>query len=175
MEHYKSWGGLQKQLNECLCEALKNRVTYFLTRYHDVHDAYGRASIRLDGTELICFSWVEMYHQESAVSHALKKDPQLNFEDAIDQLKPEWDKNCTYYEMDFLDAVLKFRNMSIQTALASDNYIIKILAILDKRVGKRTLAQISDTKEYEAYPAWVRQFYLIRFSADSAVNSGQAK
>ena len=154
MEHYKSWAGLKKQLNEFLCEALINRITYFLTRYHDVHNSYGRASIRFDGTELVCFSWIEMYHQEYAVSAVHKKDPKLSYEDAIEQLKPEWDKNCTYYEMDFLDAALK-----------SDNYIIKILAILDKRVGNRTLAQLSNNKEYEAYPEWVQQFYRLRFTS----------
>ena len=44
MDHYKSWSGLNKWLNECLCEELKGRITYFLTRYHKVHDSYGRAA-----------------------------------------------------------------------------------------------------------------------------------
>ena len=45
MNHYKSWSGLNQQLNECLCISLKNRVSYFLTRYHEVHNSYGRAAI----------------------------------------------------------------------------------------------------------------------------------
>ena len=45
MDHYKSWSGLNKWLNECLCEELKGRITYFLTRHHKVHDSYGRAAI----------------------------------------------------------------------------------------------------------------------------------
>lgn len=64
MNHCKSWSGLKKRLTEQLCEPLKNRITYFLTRYHKVHNSYGRASIRLDGKELVNFSWVEMYRQE---------------------------------------------------------------------------------------------------------------
>ena len=52
MENYKSWSGLNKQLSEPPCDELKNRITYFLTRYHSVHDSYGRAASRLDGTEL---------------------------------------------------------------------------------------------------------------------------
>lgn len=52
MNHYKSWVGLNKRLTQQLCEPLKNRITYFLTRYHKVHNSYGRASIRLDGKEL---------------------------------------------------------------------------------------------------------------------------
>ena len=53
MKHYKSWSGLNNQLNECLCDSLRNRVSYFLTRYHKVHNSYGRASIKLDGNKRI--------------------------------------------------------------------------------------------------------------------------
>jgi hypothetical protein len=51
--HYKSWSGLNKQLTENMCEVLQGRVAFFLTRYHNVHNSYGRAAIRLDGKELI--------------------------------------------------------------------------------------------------------------------------
>jgi len=63
-----------------------------------------------------------------------------------------------------LDAALTFRNMSIKDALDSENYIIKILAILDKRIGKRTLDQIKTANEYLQYPPWVQQFYHLRLS-----------
>ena len=59
MDHYKSWSGLNNWLNECLCEELKGRITYSLTRYHKVHDSYGWAAILLDGKELVRFSWIE--------------------------------------------------------------------------------------------------------------------
>jgi hypothetical protein len=59
---------------------------------------------------------------------------------------------------------LQFPNMIIQDALESENYIIKILAIMDKRVGKRTLLRIIAENKYEIYPAWVRQFYELRLS-----------
>ena len=42
--------------------------------------------------------------------------------------------------------------------MASEDHIIKILVILDKGVGKRTLKKIADKAEYKQYPAWVRQF-----------------
>ena len=79
-----------------------------------------------------------------------------------DKMKPAWDETCTYCEWDFLSAVLEFHNLSIQDALNSEDYIIKILAILDKRVGKRTLQKIRDAEEYKKYPEWVRQFYELR-------------
>lgn len=65
MNHYKSWSGLNKQLNECLCDSMKNRVSFFLTRYHNVHNSYGRASIKLDGKDIAVFSWIEEYKQDA--------------------------------------------------------------------------------------------------------------
>ena len=59
MEHYKSWMGLNKLLKENICDSFKDRITYFLTKYHKVHNSYGRTDILLDGKELVCFAWIE--------------------------------------------------------------------------------------------------------------------
>lgn len=164
MTHYKSWAGLKKQLSETLCDTLINRVTYFLTRYHDVHNSYGRAAILLDGKEMVCFSWIEMYYQEREITPLYNEMPGSPYEELVKKLKSKWDANCTYCEMDFLEAVLQFRNMPIQEALESENYIIKVLAIMDRRVGKRTLSRILEEAAYNDFPAWVRQFYELRLS-----------
>ncbi|WP_312938967.1 hypothetical protein [Oscillibacter sp.] len=164
MDHYKSWAGLKKLLNESLCDTLKKRVTYFLTRYHDVHNSYGRAAILFEGKELVCFSWIEMYYQERDLTPLYQEMPDASYSELKEKMKPTWDANCTYYEMDFLKAVLQFRNLPIQEALESENYIIKVLAIMDRRVGKRTLSTILENEAYKDFPAWVRQFYELRLS-----------
>jgi hypothetical protein len=164
MDKYKSWSSLNKQLSESLCNELKGRITFFLTRYHSVHDSYGRATIRLDGKELVHFSWVEMYQQENDISALHKAGVRKPYAKMKEQMKPQWDNNCTYCEMNFLEAALQFRNMTIKEALESENFIIKIFAILDRRIGKRTLAQIKERNEYMQYPAWVKQFYQLRLS-----------
>ncbi len=170
MEHYKSWAGLNLWLRERLCEELKDRISYFLTRYHKVHDSYGRGAILLDGKELVCFSWIEMYRKEQAVDEVWREDPSQSDLDLYDTMKPQWDADCTYCDMDFLNAILEFRKLSIQEALRSENFIIKILGILDKRVGKRTLQKIVQAEEYMQYPAWVRQFYELRIACGMGLN-----
>ncbi|MDE6789577.1 MAG: hypothetical protein K2J47_09695 [Ruminococcus sp.] len=165
MNHYKSWSGLNKQLSNFLCEALKDKITYFLTRYHDVHNAYGRAAVLIDKTELVDFSWIEGYEQEFAISRL--HDNGIPWEERKEKLKTEWDKNCTYNEMDFLSAATAFLQMPISDALNSDNYIIRIFAILDKRVGKSTLQAIKSESSYKTLPEWVKQFYELRFSVSN--------
>lgn len=164
MEHYKSWGTQKKWLEGNLCQELSGRVTFFLTRYHKVHDAYGRAAIRVDGAERAIFSWIEMCHQETGLNELWRREgkPPYDMEGLRETLKPEWDGNCTWCELDFLSAALKFRSMPIQDALASDDYIIKVLAIMDRRVGTRTLQRIAEDGAYLQYPDWVKQFYLLR-------------
>ena len=161
MNHYKSWSGLNKQLTERLCAPLRTRISYFLTRYHDVHNAYGRAAIRLDGAELVVFSWIEQYRQE-AETDRLVRESGTTYEAAGEQLKPKFDANCTYSEMDFLSAALEYRDLSIQDALHSENYIIRVLAILDRRAGKRAVQACVAEDTYQKLPHWVQQFYELR-------------
>lgn len=170
MEHYKSWGTLKKWLESNVCDELKGRVTFFLTRYHEVHNAYGRAFIRVDGEERAVFTWKDMYRQERERDDLWYAEREENDDAPYDTeryeraLKSRWDENCTYSEYDFLSAVLAFRNMAIGDALSSDNFIIKTLAVLDQRVGKRTLQKIKEKQDYLNYPNWVKQFYLLRLA-----------
>jgi len=164
MKHYKSWSGLKKQLTERLCEPLKYRISYFLTRYHEVHNSYGRASIRLDGKEPVIFSWVDMYKQENDVYDHWKKTGAWDFE--TPELKEKWNHEATLSDYDFLEAATDFLQLPIQEALASENYLVRVFAILDKRVGKRTLEAIAESEEYKSYPRWVRQFYELRMGID---------
>jgi len=160
MNHYKSWSALKKQLTDFLCDELRGRISFFLTRYHNVHNSYGRAAIRLDGRKMVCFSWVERYRQEDDL-HELWEESGVWDQDDPD-LKKKWDADATYCEMDFLSAAVSFLELPIQEALNSENYIIRIFAILDRRVGKRTLQTIKKQEDYRSLPVWVRQFYELR-------------
>lgn len=105
-----------------------------------------------------------MYWQEYDVSSTHQNGKGPSYEDATAQIKPKWDADCAYCEMNFLNAALQFRSLSIQDALEAENYIIKILAIMDKRVGQRTLSKIAADEVYLQYPEWVRQFYELRLA-----------
>jgi phage gp16-like protein len=62
--------------------------------------------------------------------------------------------------------VQKLFKLTIKEAHSSDDNIIKILAVLDKRTGKRTLQKMKDSGAYLNYPQWVQDFYKIRFDAE---------
>ncbi len=163
INHYKSWSGLNKQLTSLLCDELKGHLYYFLTRYHQVHNSYGRAAIRLDKRELCCFSWIEMYNQERDVGELYEK---TGVEDYCDpDLKKKWDDNATYHDMDFISAATTFLQEPVMESLYSENFLIRIFAIIDRRIGKRTLQKIREQGEYTGFPDWVKQFYELRLNA----------
>ena len=174
---FKSWSNLKKQMNDLLCDSLKGKISYFYTCYHQVHNSYGRATINYCKNEIAAFSWVERYHQMYDMSEQYKKMddesyPSANYEDAVDAYmaasavltKEKWMPNCTLCEADFINAITIYLNTNISAALKSDNYLLRVFAYMDRRIGKRTLIKIKD--DTETLPEWVEQFYRIRCESE---------
>ena len=158
---YKSWSNLKKQMNGLLCDALKGQISYFYTSYHEVHNAYGRATVNYRKKEIVAFSWAQMYEQEREVSELWREGEKVSYE----QLEKErWMPECVLCEGDFINSVTVYLKTDVLSALHSDNYILRVFAYMDRRVGKRTLIKIKD--DVEALPEWVKQFYRIRCEAE---------
>lgn len=181
---YKSWSDLRKRMDGLLCEALKGRITYFFTRYHGVRNVYGRAAVRCDGEEWVSFSWAEGSEQmrdRAALYEEMGAKPRnwaesLRFYRLVSERgeREKWMPGCVLCENDFLDSVTAYLQTEVAAALASDNYILRLFAFLDRRVGKRMLLKIRD--EAEALPEWVKKFYRLRCEAEglSAVSAEPA-
>ena len=163
---YKSWSDIKKQMNDLLCDSLKGRISYFYTRYHKDRGSFGRATINLDKNELISFSWdVGIDIQWDDEYKAYIENPTVNQKTIHNMLMNEkWMQDGTLCHHDFLEAVTTYLKIDITTALSSDNYILRTLAYMDRRIGKRTLIKIKD--DVEELPNWVKQFYRIRCESE---------
>ena len=159
---YKSWSNLKKQLNDLLCDSLKKSISYFYTNYHEVHNAYGRATINYNKKELVAFSWIEMYEQDQDINRLWQEGEKKSYSE---MLREKWMPECTLCDANFIDSVTVFLKTDIGASLQSDNYLLRIFAYMDRRVGKRTLVKIRD--EVEMLPEWVKQFYQIRYEAEN--------
>ena len=182
---YKSWSNLKKQMNDLLCDSLKDKITYFYTSYHEVHNAYGRATINYNKKEMVAFSWVNQYEQMQDIEEQYRKMDNvpsafvppalLDFEGILQAYKTanvvatkeKWMPNCTLCETDFINSLTIYLKTDIATSLQSDNYLLRVFAYMDRRVGKRTLVKIKD--DVEKLPDWVKQFYRIRCEADGII------
>ena len=177
---YKSWSKLKKQMNDLLCDSLQGKISYFCTSYHEVHNSYSRATINYCKKEIAAFSWTEKYAQQRDIIEQYQRMDHVpsvfeDYEGSVNAYKTansvavreKWMPNCTLSETDFVNSLTIYLKTDISTALHSDNYLLRIFAYMDRRVGKRTLVKIKD--DVEKLPEWAKQFYHIRCEADGIV------
>lgn len=158
------WSFIRNKLEkDYLCPSLRGRIQYFTTGYTKSPDREGRAAIRLDGREILRSSYYayyqsywERYRRLSARGRPQKQICQAANRAALND-------GCFDNRL-FYKAFEIFDNQSIEKSLVSDNPIVRIFALLDRRTGKRRLLALSDKMESEI--EWVRRFYLVRLQAE---------
>ena len=164
-----SWSGIRKYLEqEMLAESLRGRVRYGCTTYVGM-DGCRIFEICIDGKQIKRFSWetVNSYFMDNG--YTSNKNP-CGIDEYWAEFWPLLDKHpiadrTEYTDEEFCDALEKYRNQDIQESIYSNNPLIRMFAILDRRVGKRTLAKLKS--ESANHPQWLQQIYLLRFNAES--------
>ena len=164
---HRRWGETRKILEQdLLCDTLKGRVRYFATRYRKAHDDVGRVCVLVDGQEIInmpFFTETQRYAEtHKRREHSLNK----SFQDVFAEVYDDFANEGKYYAGDFGFALDEFLSLDIQEALKSDNWLVRMMAIMDRRVGKRTLEKIKPS--IHDLPDWLQYFYNLRIeSVDS--------
>ena len=149
-----TWSGIRNKLEkEYLAECLRGHIQYFVTTYRESHDQVGRASIRYDGEEIIKGAY---YCKNNKPIDNLPDELLIDDNTAL--------KSGFFCESDFYEAFDEFDNQSIDLSLNSDNLLVRIFAVLDKRIGKRRLLAMRDTISQE--PEMFVFFYNIRVKAE---------
>ena len=162
-----SWSAMRKKLEkDNLCASLQGRIQYFATRYRTIHDSEGGVAVRVDGKEVFRsdhFRWMECMFSDTSE----ERD-----EMTVDEVREEWQRlqmsangNGNFERHQFYKAYYEYDNQSIEKSLESEDAIVRLFAILDKRVGKRTLEKLLPSVEQQ--PEWLRYFYRLRIEADN--------
>ena len=74
----------------------------------------------------------------------------------------------TFDQKVFYEAFAIFDNQSIEKSLVSENPLVRIFALLDRRLGKRRLLALEESMEQEL--DWVRAFYVTRMQAEGLMD-----
>ena len=152
-----TWSGIRKKLEaDYLCPALRGRVRYFATTYRESHDQEGRAAILVDGGEILKSNYFEYDGSFWSMYYRLGKDASVIKQIVLN--RGLFDQRIFYTAFQELD------NQSIESSLASKTPLVRIFALLDRRLGKRRLAALEDVMEKEL--DWVRPFYRLRMKAE---------
>lgn len=174
-----SWSGIKKRLeDEFLCDSLKGRVRYFITKYKKSCDESGRIAIIVDGKEVLQGSIFKYYKGYREIENKIKGELSIpkrywNGKEIVNDIENKEAEDLVetirldegiFDVWQFTDAVEKFLNSNIEENLYSDNPLIRLLAIVDRRVGKRTLSKIKDSISQQ--PVWLQYFYELRIEAE---------
>ena len=162
-----TWSGIRNKLeNDYLCPTLRGHIQDFAASYWESHDQTGRAAIRLDGVEVLRSNYYAYEQNYWNRYQALRREG-IGQDDrtAPFRLAHEGTLNDGCFDNGFFyEAFHEFDNQSIEKSLVSKNPLVRILALLDRRLGKRRLLALEESMEQEL--DWVRAFYVIRMQAE---------
>ena len=164
-----SWSGMRKYLEqEMLAECLCGRVRYNCTSYVGM-DGCHIFEIYIDNKLVKQFSWetVNTYFNDDGYK---KK---LNFFGIGEYWDEFWtlmdtvpmQSRTEYTDNEFCDALEKYRNQTIKDSINSENPIERMFAILDRRIGKRTIEYIKESLKNQ--PEWLQFFYYLRLDSEN--------
>jgi hypothetical protein len=146
------WSKLKKQIESGFADELKGKVQIYLTTYANSKSFMGRGWITYNGVELSNFSNNEAFVIHGSYSNVLcDKSPgppthqPINNEDRAEGNLVEKGEFSKY---DFGDSCWDFINMNVKDAQMSINPLLRTLAVLDKRTGKRSLSTLDETESH---------------------------
>lgn len=175
----QSWSGVRKRLEEdLLCENLRGRVQYFITKYRKAHDQEARVAVRVDGEEVVKGNIFSFYKEANPLIDQIKGDENTpnrkwtgkemlndevnrSVERRVDQILINKGNIDTYL---FTEALDFYMHHTIEASLDSPDELVRMFAIMDRRVGKRRLEKLR--VDVSAQPDWLQYFYILRMEAE---------
>ncbi|SEN97751.1 hypothetical protein SAMN04487786_0667 [Paenisporosarcina quisquiliarum] len=144
------WSKVKKHLKSFTCDSLKDRIDFHIINYRKAHDQLGRALITVDKKEILSMCTITAERTMHIKEWDIREKQNIKYE--IDNRKLNLEVGLQAHEIikaegilaqyDFFDALEEFFNSPIEVSLRSDDIVIKILALIDRRVGKRTLQKL---------------------------------
>lgn len=164
-----SWSGMRKYLEkEMLAECLNGRIRYGCTTYPGMDDCK-IFEICVDGEQIKRFSWetVNTYFINNGYKQNNAPYGRIEYwAEYWDLLKrTPMSARTEYTDSEFCDALNIYRNQDIIKSLYSENPIVRMFAVLDRRIGKRALRNIKENMKNE--PQWLQEFCKLRTEAEN--------
>jgi hypothetical protein len=144
------WSKLKTRIKDFICPELKDRIDFFVISYRESHDGADKVWITVDGEKIFeCKHYSYEWAEAEAYYSGLRK------EEAKSLLR---DKEI-HRPKDFGDAMRIYLELPIEEAIKSSDPLVKAFTIVDRRVGKRTLAKLefSDSEH-----SLIQRFYKLR-------------
>jgi hypothetical protein len=179
------WSKLKQMVESRMAISLGGRIELHSARYRHAHDSDGRVWLTVDGREVVSVS----YHRTAAIryniarglreanAHVVASDPafRAEFQDGWAPAKAITRKQGIVTQFEFYDDLEEYLSLTVEQAWESPNPLIRALAIVDRRLGKRRLRSLSpDALDHPL----MRELYDLRCVAEGiehdSTSSGSA-
>jgi len=186
-----SWSKVKQNLESFLCPALYGRVEYLATSYRYLPDKAGICYIAVDKKKVLNMSdrttTIRWYQTEQEIKNdpdieipinneeieAVRKDtkgkvPEDRLQVIVRSRKiSEYAKELlsaqsALSKSNFIVVANKFLSISIEESLEGNDILLNILALVDRRVGKKRMLNMADKMKLK-HPV-VQYFYELRLS-----------
>ncbi len=147
------WSKLKKQVESRFAPAVAGRVELRTTNYRKVNDWEGRGWITLDKNEIYNFCTQKYLFERWKLSKGIQEanratdflDPaqREGYYRGLDAAEEILDRQGVASQDSFEDALESYLNLTVEEALVSGDFIHRALAVLDRRLGKRRLRNLT--------------------------------
>ncbi|SRR6266567_4242924 len=144
------WSKLKSRVKDLMAPELRDRIDFHLTSYRASHDGADKVWITIDGKRVFdCKHYAYEWASGAAYNSGVQGDPVKSVLRDVGIHGPK----------DFGNAMRNYLGMSVDEALKSSDPLVQAFAIVDRRLGKRSLAKLdlSDCKH-----TLVNAFYELR-------------
>ena len=166
------WSKAKKQLKSFICESLKDRIDFHIINYRKAHDQLGRAVITVDKKEVLNMCTITSDIALIRKEWDIRRDQNIEY-DVYDR-KQNYEIGVqahtlikaegVFAQYDFFDSLEEYFKSSIEKSLISTDMVIKVLSLIDRRVGKRTLQKLNESIKSES--DMIKYFYKLRCDAE---------
>jgi len=164
------WSQLKTALSELCAPELRSRVALHQARYRYTREEVGRVWVTIDGREVAYFDTMSYIRRRSELGAALltpqsgggeTSSPNAHFE-ADEKARAALRASGQYDDYEALADLEAYLSMGVDAALRCPSPLVRALAVIDRRVGKRTLRKLAVGAEHQLVP----ELYLLRSAAE---------
>lgn len=152
------WSKRKKKAEEFFSASVKGRVELRSTSYREAHDQVGRGYITFDKREIWSMCTLKFFATEYERINEVKDREGLAPYEAQKIAHKELAARGEVGQYGYYRSLDEYCNSSIEVSLTSDDLLIRCLAMLDARIGKRRLRSLDLSQESQK----VIEFYKIR-------------
>jgi hypothetical protein len=160
------WSKLRTRLRQLMAASVERHLDVHVTLYRYTKEEDGRVWFTWDRVEVARFDDGTFWWRVLPLTDELRA---LGADDAWERAIETANAEANTDVSRFYESALRYLDLPIEDSLASSDFVVRGFAMLDRRVGKRTLASLAEGDEPNPF---VRRMLALRRSAEGLDTRG---